>query len=256
MHSPTVQSNKEKPIHSLRREQNSAGRCRRTNQEWLNDLAGMNGPHIQEQAHQDLANYLFRVAVSYLDMRRESVSALYLLSDVELAEFAQDYVQETLEKLASNHFALLAKYSGTGRFTSWMAQVIRNEVAGELRRAAWQKRSIHDPADLLAGVAATTDSPERIAVEAQIGELLYSCLAQLPEHYRIAIWDRLVEGDSAEEVGGKLGVSANAVNLLVFRGKKKLRELLIEAGVDAEILSVFIPTPATATFLHDSYHTH
>ena len=220
---------------------------RRTDQEWVDDLSGHNGVQHQEAAHQDLANYLFRVAISYLDLRQESVSILYALADWELAELAQDFVQETLGKLVRDKHALLAKYSGTGRFTSWMAQVIRNEIAGELRRAAWQKRYAHDPAELLAYVVSVDDGPEQRAAAAQIGEVLHSCLQKLPENYRIAVWDRLVEGDSAEEVGNRLGVSANAVNLLVFRGKKKLRAYLEEAGLDAEILSVFASASVTAS---------
>ncbi|MEZ4662532.1 MAG: sigma-70 family RNA polymerase sigma factor [Caldilineaceae bacterium] len=225
---------------------------RRADHEWVADLAGRSGVQSQEAAHQDLANYLFRVAASYLDMRQESVSILYALSAAELAELAQDFVQDTLEKLARNQHALLTKYGGTGRFTSWMAQVIRNEIAGELRRAAWQKRAIYDPADVLTHVTSVGDCPEQMAAAAQIGEVLHSCLQQLPAHYRIAVWDRLVEGDSAEEVGERLGISANAVNLLVFRGKKKLRAYLEEAGVDAEILSVFThASPADGSSLRD-----
>ncbi|MCB0237375.1 MAG: hypothetical protein KDH08_01795, partial [Anaerolineae bacterium] len=62
---------------------------------------------IQASAHKDLANYLYVVAYNYLRLRQADLRALADFAAEELASLAQDFVQETLEKLARRDFALL-----------------------------------------------------------------------------------------------------------------------------------------------------
>ena len=92
---------------------------------------------------------------------------------------------------------------------------------------------------MLAHLPAALPNPERAAMIGHIGDILCAALTQLPGRYRIAFWERVAEGRSAAEVGEMLGISANAVNVLVYRAKMKLREYLAGAGVTAEVLVLF-----------------
>lgn len=83
----------------------------RSNQDWVQELCGDRGDDAQRLAHQDLARYLYVEAYNYLRLRQADLYRLADFAAEELAALAQDFVQETLEKLARDDFALLGRYS-------------------------------------------------------------------------------------------------------------------------------------------------
>lgn len=222
----------------------------RTNQEWLDDLGGTRGAGPQRAAHEDLGRYLYVVAYNYLRLREGDVPALAGFAREELAALAQDFVQETLEKLAANGFARLASFRGAGSFRGWVAQIVRNQAAQELRKSYWTRRAPSLPdaertdddaaqpsALLLAPDEACDANPERHAVYRQVCETLQCCLDALSERYRLAVLNCLGDGIAAESVASALNTTANAVYLMVHRGKRQLKECLLRAGVGPEALA-------------------
>ena len=223
----------------------------RNNQDWLQELKGDCGVTRQADAHRDLASYLYVVAYNYLRLRQADLRALAAFPDEELAALAQDFVQETLEKLARRDFALLATYSGAGKFTSWTAQIVRNQAAQELRKSYWTRRNplpASDDSDAtqeetvlthqLDDTSAQAD-PARRAQEGQATEALQRCLAGLSERYRLAVLNCLGEDVPADSVAQALGTTANAVYLIIQRAKRQLRQCLESAGIDRTVLAVF-----------------
>ena len=223
----------------------------RDNQEWVQELRGDRGGKQQETAHCELANYLYVVAYNYLRIRQADLRALAAFPVDDLAALAQDFVQETLEKLARNQFALLATYSGAGKFTSWAAQIVRNQAAQELRKSYWTRRNplpaSSDPDEdgaeplLLQRLADTSDEadPARRAQQTQVAATLQGCLAGLSERYRLAVLNCLGDNMPAEAVARALDTTANAVYLIIQRAKRKLRQCLERAGLDKTVLAVF-----------------
>ncbi|MCB0206226.1 MAG: sigma-70 family RNA polymerase sigma factor [Anaerolineae bacterium] len=223
----------------------------RDNQEWVQELRGDRGGQQQEAAHCELANYLYVVAYNYLRIRQADLRALAAFPVDDLAALAQDFVQETLEKLARNQFALLATYSGAGKFTSWAAQIVRNQAAQELRKSYWTRRNplpaSSDPDEdgaeplLLQRLADTSDEadPARRAQQTQVAATLQGCLAGLSERYRLAVLNCLGDNVPAEAVARALDTTANAVYLIIQRAKRKLRQCLERAGLDKTVLAVF-----------------
>ncbi|MCB0201676.1 MAG: sigma-70 family RNA polymerase sigma factor [Anaerolineae bacterium] len=223
----------------------------RDNQEWVQELRGDRGGQQQEAAHCELANYLYVVAYNYLRIRQADLRALAAFPVDDLAALAQDFVQETLEKLARNQFALLATYSGAGKFTSWAAQIVRNQAAQELRKSYWTRRNplpaSSDPDEdgaeplLLQRLADTSDEadPARRAQQTQVAATLQGCLAGLSERYRLAVLNCLGDNMPAEAVARALDTTANAVYLIIQRAKRKLRQCLERAGLDKTVLAVF-----------------
>lgn len=210
---------------------------KRTNQEWLNELSGKVGQEEQDAAILGLANYLFVIVSKYLHSRRNSLFKLRFCTDGEIQAMAEETVQRFMEKLIKDDFELLKKYGGQGRFPAWAAQVAVNLCRSELRRKAW-----HTTRPLVGlGAIAEHDSngPEKMAIQTQVREQMIFCLDQLPERYRIALIGVIIEGDSAAEIGEILGISANAVSILVHRGKKRLREKFDEAGIGLDALTAF-----------------
>ena len=207
---------------------------KRTNSEWLLALTGATGPEEQNQAFNDLANYLFIVLFNTLRNRRNSVSGLQHLADSELTTLAEDFVQQTMVKMSQSNFALLDKYGGHGRFLCWVAQVATNLCSSELRRKPWHQT---EPLDIChEKIAHSGNVPETVMIRNIFRETLEHCLSKLPERHRFALVQCVVEDKNAGEVGDALGISANAVHILVHRAKKMMRGYLEREGVNFDVL--------------------
>ena len=223
----------------------------RNNQAWVEELRGDCGSERQRDAHRDLANYLYVVAYNYLGLRQADLRALADFAPEEVAALAQDFVQETLEKLVRNEFALLASFSGAGKFTSWAAQIVRNQAAMELRKSYWTRRTPLPASDdseesseqpWLAQTVTDTSvgaDPARRAQQQQVQDILQHCLAGLPERNRLAIVNCIADDVRAESVAQTLNTTANAVYLLIARGKRQLKECLQRAGLSRDVLGIF-----------------
>lgn len=211
----------------------------RSNQDWLDDLAGKRGKARQRLAHQELGRYLYTVTTNHLRWKAPLIPILADLAPSELDEMAQDFVQATLEKLSRDDFALLRRYGGHGRFLAWAAQVVLNEARGELRRL-W--RLVRPPEDdgedvqasrkgpRLLTAEATDENPEQATSCREFWVALETCLHRLPERQRLAFWACEVEQERTEVVCDHLGVSVNAVYILVWRARRQLRRCLTAAG--------------------------
>ena len=223
----------------------------RNSEEWVRELCGDRGQEPQQLAYQKLANYLYVVAYNYLRLRQADLRALADFAAEDVAALAQDFVQETLEKLARNDFALLATYSGTGKFTSWAAQIVRNQAAMELRKSYWTRRTplqpSNDSEETPPQSSPTQDfadpsgkvDPGQRAQQQQVNDVLQRCLAGLPERNRLAIVSCIADDVRAESVAQTLDTTANAVYLLIARGKRQLKECLQRAGLSRDVLSIF-----------------
>lgn len=223
---------------------------KRSNQAWLDELRGERGRDKQALAYQDLANYLYVVVYNYLLKRQDDIEALAGFAPQELAALAQDFVQDTLEKLARNYHALLDQFRGSGKFTSWAAQIVRNLAGGELKIAYWQRRKSKLPRNDERNLAewspifeftVTADdlSPELSSFQRQIAEKIQACLQNLHQQERIALWSCVAEGRRATLVAESLNTTPNAVYLLVYRAKRKLRKYLEAEGIRSDILEIF-----------------
>lgn len=222
----------------------------RSNVDWIRELRGDCDRDVQRQAHEDLGNYLYVVAYNYLRLRQADLPALAAFAPEDAAALAQDFVQETLEKLARDDFALLGRYRSDGRFTSWAAQVVRNQAAMELRKSYWTRRiSLPEPGDdpgeeplelpRRPTEADADANPEHTAARAQVNSILQACLERLPERNRLAIVGCIADDLRAEAVAQQLNTTANAVYLLITRGKRQLRDCLQRAGLSRDVLSLF-----------------
>jgi RNA polymerase sigma-70 factor (ECF subfamily) len=225
--------------------------AQRSNHDWVQALRGDCGDDAQRSAHQDLARYLYVVAYNYLRLRQADLYRLADFAAEELAALAEDFVQETLEKLARDGFALLGRYNAAGNFTSWAAQIVRNQAAMELRKSYWTRRSplpqVGDSDDNGAEPARAAEladpsgdvDPARQAQQQQVRDLVQRCVDRLPERYRVAVLNCLGDDVSADAVARALGTTANAVYLIIQRAKRQLRGCLEQSGLDRSALAVF-----------------
>lgn len=210
----------------------------RTNELWIQDLSGANGPWARQSAHEDLAAYLYVVVLNCLRQRYTKRSVVVDLSDEDLAVYACDFIQDFMVKMGLNHYALLKKYNGTGRFTSWVAQIMHNLVASEFRRPYWRKETTNlTDSEWPSQVTAEEELPESIAIRHSIGETLQQCLERLPAHYRTVIERCILQDEPAAELAHEENVSVNSIYIRLHRAKERLRKAAVDVGLEANSLS-------------------
>ena len=146
---------------------------------------------------------------------------------------------------------LLARYSAVGNFTSWAAQIVRNQAAMELRKSYWTRRAALPQADGADGEAtspalaweladpASEADPARQAQQGQVHDLMQRCLGKLSERYRVAVLNYLGDDVAADVVAKVLETTPNAVYLIIQRAKRQLRACLERSGLDRSVLAVF-----------------
>jgi RNA polymerase sigma factor (sigma-70 family) len=196
------------------------------NQDWLEMLRGERGLEYQEDAHNRLGQYLFKVGYNYLLKRRTDVASLQHLALAELTEHASDFVQDVLEKLAKDQFALLQKYRGEGRFLAWAAIILRNHIADRLSLVR-NRYFVADPDEIDRGIG--TDSPD-VAVRGELVGAMFECLNQLSDEARMVLIDRLAYGTPSKVVAARSNTTGNAIDQLVKRSKAKVRKCLEGKG--------------------------
>jgi RNA polymerase sigma-70 factor (ECF subfamily) len=80
-------------------------------------------------------------------------------------------------------------------------------------------------------IAEEADSPERLLDRNQTNAILRDCVAQLSPLYREIIDLTYYREKSTEEVGELIGIPQSTVKTRMFSARKKLVDLLTDAGV-------------------------
>ena len=147
-----------------------------------------------------------------------------LKSDVE----AEDALQDAYLKA----WRALASFRSDARLSTWLVRIVANEALGRLRRRDAQVIPLDVAMNSLepAVQASLTDDPaqqpERVALRAQLRELIEARIDLLPEAFRTVFMLRAVEEMSVDEVADALGIPEATVRTRFFRARSLLRESL------------------------------
>jgi RNA polymerase sigma-70 factor (ECF subfamily) len=155
------------------------------------------------------------------------------------AEDAEDVCQESLLKA----FTKLDQFDGTktqeGEFCAWLMRITANCAIDFLRRRKDTNRLIPlDECDYIhnkfrePGVGGWGESPEASCTRQEQLRLVADALAKLPAELRNVCLLRNTMELSTKEVAARLGISAIAVRLRLFRAHGQLREILGRRTVD------------------------
>jgi RNA polymerase sigma-70 factor (ECF subfamily) len=146
---------------------------------------------------------------------------------------ASDVVQESL--LEAHRAAPRIRGQSDAEYRAYLRQVLLNNLAdltrryGAASRDLKRERSLEESsACLLACLAADESSPSHHAAQQEQLWHLAGALAQLPADQRLAVELKHLHNWSMEAIAGHLGRTETAVGGLLYRGLKRLRELLRE----------------------------
>jgi RNA polymerase sigma-70 factor (ECF subfamily) len=150
-----------------------------------------------------------------------------------------DLVQETLLDAHRN----LDQFRGRteAELAAWLRQILANNLAGAARRFGAGKRDVGREQSLEAALEESSARLESWLAEerssaherAERGEELLRlarALARLPEDQRRAVELHHLRGLTVAQAGAEMGRSRSAVMGLIFRGLRRLREMLNEEG--------------------------
>jgi RNA polymerase sigma-70 factor (ECF subfamily) len=119
---------------------------------------------------------------------------------------------------------------------AWVSRIASNAAIDVIRkRRDGRLFSLEQPAgaseETLGGkVAASGDNPEERLARREMRKLMADAIAQLPPDLRRACLLRDILQYSTQEVADRLGISAMAVRLRLFRAHRRLREQLSETS--------------------------
>jgi RNA polymerase sigma factor (sigma-70 family) len=109
-------------------------------------------------------------------------------------------------------------------FLGWMA--VRRALDRLRKRRVDSKRVALDVE--IATLSATAAGPDAQAQWNELIERVREELARLPGQQAEAFWMQCVEEMSQAEIGQHLGVNTNAVGVLVYRARQRLRQVLAQ----------------------------
>jgi RNA polymerase sigma-70 factor (ECF subfamily) len=164
--------------------------------------------------------------------RRLAVLVRYKLSgrDRQPTEI-EDIVQEV--SLRAFRDLQRFEYQAPGSFFRWLSAIADHVIVDRIRHReracrAGQEVRFRSVSNPQGPDPAITTTPSRLLAQKEAVERLFARLDALPDNYRQAILLAKVEGLTTAEMAERLGMSREAVALLVFRAVKRLRGLVEE----------------------------
>jgi RNA polymerase sigma-70 factor (ECF subfamily) len=132
---------------------------------------------------------------------------------------ARDLVQEAVFRAFQN----LDRYSSAHRFSTWFFRIGINLAISHHRKARREQGGLETS-------TVPDRGPESSALDRLVRredvERLGRALAELPPRYQEVLRMRYQEGRDCGEIARRLRTSANAVSIVIFRAKERLREAL------------------------------
>jgi RNA polymerase sigma-70 factor (ECF subfamily) len=172
-------------------------------------------------------------ALPYLDAVYRFALGLTASSDE-----AEDLVQETFLRALRSW----DQYTRGTRAKSWLFTICRNVFLRERQRTRRHEEILSESVDRSGPARSHAVSPLWASVEdvdpeggffeKVVDARILEAIAELPEEYRTAVVLSDVEGLSYAEIGELVEVPVGTVKSRLFRGRRRLQELLYEHAVE------------------------
>ncbi len=147
---------------------------------------------------------------------------------------AEDVVQDTFVSA----YRYLDGFRGDSSLGTWLMK-IASSACLKKRRLKKNEPKHHDlldeayMSDQEAG-SRGGETPDSLVISAEKQARFRAALAQLPEHYRIVVVLRDLEGQSVKETADALDLTESAVKVRLHRARAKLFKLFAEEADDQE----------------------
>jgi RNA polymerase sigma-70 factor, ECF subfamily len=143
-------------------------------------------------------------------------------------EDAEDVVQESLQSA----FVNLKKFNGGCKFSTWLTRIVTNAALMRLRKDRVRREfPLEEPSEYRPyfsphDVEDQGPNPEQLYTEKERHRMLVEAINALDPGLRRAMELRELDERSTSETAGMLGVPVGTLKAQLFRGRRKLRQLL------------------------------
>lgn len=149
-------------------------------------------------------------AFSYLSKKRENIA---------------DLTQEALLRMAKG----LANLRNPKTFKSWLNQIITNLFYDELRKSTRRPETVSIDNDsgethYHTQIPDTTSRPMEKIISSELDKIIKEEIRNLPDHFRIAIILRELQGLSYEEIAAATNTNVGTVKSRIARAREKLQD--------------------------------
>lgn len=121
-----------------------------------------------------------------------------------------------------------ATFEGRASVSTWMLSIARNKSISAMRR---RTESAIDET-MADGIADEADTPEVVAAKHSKGEQLRRCIEKLSDDHREIVELVYYQEKSIQEVAEIAGIPEGTVKTRMFHARKRLGEILRQAGID------------------------
>ena len=141
--------------------------------------------------------------------------------------------EECVQAAYLSAFAAIGSFEGRSTLSTWLTRIVLNEALG--RRRAEERRRRHLEGKGVAVLddyrealmrGSEPDTPDVAVAREQIRKMLEQAVGGLPEVFRTVFVLREIEGLSSEDTAAILGVPVATVKTRLFRGRRRLQEML------------------------------
>jgi RNA polymerase sigma-70 factor, ECF subfamily len=165
-----------------------------------------------------------RAAYRWLFLRFQRPIHTYLVRLVRLSYIADELMSETMLELWRG----AARFGGRSTVSTWLFGIARHKAIDHLRRS----RETTLDEETMGGIPDPAAGPEEEASKASIAGLVGRLMERLSVEHREVLHLAYREEMSVEEIAALVGCPTNTVKTRMFYARKRLRELLVEAGVE------------------------
>lgn len=165
---------------------------------------------------------------------QSAIEALYTAYQLRVFRFIFRRVKSeaVAEELTNEVFMEVwrgaSRFEGRSSLSSWILGIAHNRAISSLRK----RREESMDEGVAEAIPDDADTPEVEAQKVDKGEALRRCIGQLSEDHAQVVDLVYYQEMSVNEAAEILGVPANTVKTRMFHARKKLSELLLQAGVD------------------------
>lgn len=159
------------------------------------------------------------------DLYREHYRRVFGLCRRMLGQAAD--AEDATQEVFMRGFRAFSSYRSGDPFGPWIGAIASNYCIDVLRKQRRVSELFQEERDLPEPVGPLENGAAPL-IQADNAGSINDAVEALPEQYRIPIVLAYYADASYEEIAETLGISTSHVGVLLFRGKKKLRQVLAE----------------------------
>ncbi|MGL4637510.1 MAG: sigma-70 family RNA polymerase sigma factor [Beijerinckiaceae bacterium] len=136
--------------------------------------------------------------------------------------------EDTISEVFLDVWRQAGRFEGRSSVTTWLLAMARNKAWSALRK----RRETGVEEGVAEQMEDEADDPEVVAQKADKGAAMRACINRLTPDHREVIDLVYYQETTLEEVAVILDIPENTVKTRLFHARKKLSELLKDAGID------------------------